>query len=567
MQPILTPCRHVSMKYIVSHFRFPFCITILLFAIFNVSAQKVLNGTVKDAQHRPISYCSIGIRNMKIAAIANENGNFKLTIPDSLSSSDLIFSAVGFMDKHLSPKQISMFKDGTVVTLEEKIFEMPQIVIKGTKLKEKVIGQKSRPMITFSKMFDQNVPSVEQGNIFEIYEQSVLKAYNFYIIPSSKFAAITLKLNLYTVKDNLPDSSLLRQNIIYRTATKGWQHIDLSSYQLNLNGMDKIAVTIQLVAHQSDTANNFVFGISAKKTLSKDLLFRYQSQGNWEINAGTFIANLELKYAKENRKTKTTTQKEVEDTAEMKTLVSFYQHKKAAAQSGYGRNKQGRFIDIGNAKIYVEEYGKGEPLLLLHGNNGSIADFYLQIPSLAKHFKVIAIDTRGQGRSTDLSNDPYSYDRFAEDLHQITAKLRLEKVNIVGWSDGGNTALSFNIRYPEMVNKVITIGANLNPSGIQDSLIAVFKEKLRTDSQKNNRLLKLMLEHPHITAAQIKLIQNPVLVVAGSDDVIKPEHTRFIAEEIRKAKLEIIPDATHYVPFEQPRQLNQTIIDFLTDLR
>lgn len=566
MQPFLKRCRLASMKNAILQLKGLIFTTSLLISFFNVNAQKLINGVVKDAQQRPVSYCSIGIRNKNIATVADENGRFKLFIPESVSGHNLIFSAVGFVDKQLSPKEISMLKDGEAITLKEKIFEIPELVIKGTKLKDKTVGQQSRPMITFSKMFDQNVPSVEQGNIFEIYNQSLLKAYNFYIIPSSKFTAITLKLNLYAVKNNLPDTSLLRQNITYRATTTGWQHIDLSPYQLSFNGLNKVAVTLQLVAHQVDSANNFIFGISAKKTLSKDLLFRYQSQGTWESYAGTFIANLELKYSNDGDKPKTTMEKETENTPEMKMLVDFYQHREAAAKSGYGRNKKGKFVDIGNAKIYTEEYGQGEPLLLLHGNNGGIADFYLQIPSLAKHFRVIAIDTRGQGRSTDLSTDPYSYDDFARDLYRVTAELELKKVNIVGWSDGGNTALSFNLMYPEMVKKVVTIGANLNPSGVKDSLIAVFKKQLETDSQKNSRLVRLMLEHPNIKAAQLKLIQNPVLVIAGGDDVIKPEHTRFIAEQISRAKLEIIPDATHYVPFEQSRQLNQTIVDFLKDV-
>ena len=551
------------MKNITIHIKYLFFSVVFLLFVPSAGAQKVFSGIVKDAQQHPIAYCSIGIKNSKVATVANEHGGFKLIIPDSLVNSNLIFSAIGFINKQLSPNEINTLKDGVIITLQEKIFDIPEVVIKGTKLKDKIVGQQTRPMITFSKMFDQHVPSIEQGNVFDVYEQNVLKAYNFYIMPSSKFTAITLKLNLYTVKNNLPDSSLLRQNISYKATTTGWQRIDLSPYQLTFNGIAKIAATLQLVAHQADSTNNFVFGISAKKTLSKDLLFRYQSQGSWESNAGTFIANLELKYNKEAGKAKKPSDKMVEDTSEMKILAYYYQHKAASLKSGYGKNKKGRFIYLGDAKIYTEEYGEGEPLLLLHGNNGNIADFYLQIPILAKHFKVIAMDTRGQGRSTDLSTSSYSYDGFAKDLHKITTELGFKKVNIVGWSDGGNTALSFNLAYPEMVKKIVTIGANLKPSGVKDSLIAVFKKQLETDNLQNHRLIKLMLEHPNIDVAQLKLIRNPVLVIAGSDDVIKPSHTKLIADQISGAKLEIIPNATHYVPFEQPRQLNKAILDFL----
>lgn len=537
-------------------------VTFLVF-LFSAKAQRTFEGTVKDSQQNHIPYCSIGIKNSKVATVANENGTFKLMVPDSLASSNIIFSAIGFFDRQIPQKEM---KAGAVVELKEKVFSINEVVIKGTKLKEKTVGQQSRPMITFSKMFDQNIPSIEQGNIYEIYERTILKGYNFYIIPSSKFSSITLKLNIYTVKNNLPDSSVLRQNITYKATTTGWQHIDLAPYNLNFDGLAKIAVTLQLVNHTPDSNNAFVFGVSAKKTLSKDLLFRYQSQGNWESNAGTFIANLDLKYNNDRQKTNSPAPSAIEESPEVKMLANYYRNKEAAKKSGYGKNKKGKYIDLGDAKIYTEEYGEGEPLLMLHGNNGSIEDFYRQIPFFAKHFRVIAIDTRGQGRSTDLSSGAYSYDGFSSDLYKIINSLALQKVNIIGWSDGGNTALTFNLAHPEAVNKIIAIGANLEPAGVKDSLINTFKKQLSADSlPRNHRLIRLMLEYPHITSQQLQSIDNPVLVIAGSDDVIKPEHTQLIADKIKKSQLQIIPNATHYVPFEQPDQLNKIMLNFLKE--
>lgn len=533
-----------------------------LFTLFNANAQHILTGSIKDTQQHPVPYCSIGIKNSRIATVASEDGSFKLVIPDSLTGSSVTFSAIGFVDLQLQQNE---FKRGMVITLKEKVFDMAEVRIKGTKLKERIVGQQSRPMITFSKMFDKNVPSIEQGNIFEIYNRTVLKAYNFYIMPSSRFSAITLKLNVYTVKNNLPDSNVLRKNITYRTTTTGWQHIDLAAHQLSFDGLDKIAVTLQLVAYAPDSSNNFVFGVSAKKTVAKDLLFRYQSQGNWESNAGTFIANLDLKYSKEAGKPELADKPSAAEKPEITALANYYRYKQAAQQSEYGKSKNGKYIDLGDARIYTEAYGKGEPLVLLHGNNGSIADFYQQIPAFAKHFRVIAIDTRGQGRSTDLSSGAYSYDGFANDLYKVLAALELKKVNIVGWSDGGNTALSFNIIHPELVNNIVTIGANLDPSGVADSLLTAFSNQLKAQSPpKNPRLISLMLEQPHITTKQLQQIANPVLVIAGSDDVIKPAHTRLIAANISKSQLHIIPNSTHFVPFEKPEDLNKVILDFLS---
>ncbi|WP_406827112.1 alpha/beta fold hydrolase [Pedobacter sp. KACC 23697] len=537
---------------------------VALFIFINANAQYVLTGVVKDFNQQPVPHCSVGIKNSKVGTVAGGDGMFKLVIPDSLAESPVIFSAIGFTDRQIGHQE---FKPGMVVKLNEKVFEMAEVLIKGTKMKEQMVGQRSRPMITFSRMFDKNVPSIEQGNIFEIYNQTILKAYNFYIIPSSKYASITLKLNVYTVKNNIPDSNLLRKLITFRTTSVGWQSINLAPYHLNFEGLDRIAVTLQLVDYVPDSSTNFIFGVSAKKTLAKDLLFRYQNQGNWETSSGTFIANLDIKYDKDVNKPKVQEDLLAENSPDVTLLANYHQYKQASFKSGYGRNKKGSYVDVGDAKIYTEQYGKGETLVLLHGNNGSISDFYRQIPFFEQHFRVIALDTRGQGRSTDLSVEPYSYDKFADDLYQVLKALDLKKVNVIGWSDGGNTALSFNLAHPDMVSKIVTIGANLDPSGVSDSLMASFKNQLLAKSPaQNSRLIKLMIAQPNMPPMQLRQIENPVLVIAGSNDVIKAEHTRLIAANIGKSQLAIIPDATHYVPFEKPGYLNKLILNFLIPL-
>jgi len=326
--------------------------------------------------------------------------------------------------------------------------------------------------------------------------------------------------------------------------------------------VDKIAVTLQLVDYKKLAQEDFVFGVSAKKSLAKDLLFRYQSQGNWEASAGVFIANLDILYSKD--KLTINEEKPEEIDAKTKELISYYQHKESAKKSIYGKNKSGKYIDINDAKIYYEEYGQGEPLIFLHGNNGSIEDFYQQIPFFAKHYRVIILDTRGQGRSTDLTNTPYTYEEFSNDLLQVIQKLNLKKVNLVGWSDGGNTALIFNTQHPELVNKIITIGAVLNPNGVSEELIENLKSLVNRSSENTNlRLIKLMLNEPNITKLELNKIQNPVLVIAGEKDEVIENHTKEIQQNISKAELLVIPNSTHYVPFEQPKILNEAILKFL----
>ncbi len=528
----------------------------------SIKAQTTIEGTVKNKDNDFIPYCSIGIKNTKIGTITNEKGTYKISVPDSLKNSEIVFSSVGYFDKVVSAKELLANRH---IVLDYKATILDAVVVSAKKMKEKIIGQKSRPFLTFSRMFDKNVPTVEQGNIFEVYQKTRLESYNFYIIPSSKYGQITLKLNIYNLKNDKPDQSLLKENIIYKTTTIGWQNIDLSKYKLLFKGLDKIAITLQLVDYTPLANTEFVFGVSAKKSLSKNLLFRYQSQGNWEASEGSFISNINISYDKSAGEKEILEAQENEPETDMntKTLIDVYKSREKALKTNYGKSKEGKYVDLGDAKIYYEEYGKGEPLILMHGNNGSIADFYQQIPFFSKYYRVIAIDTRGQGRSTDLTKKEYSYQEFAADLLKITQQLKLDKVNILGWSDGGNTGLIFNAEHPELVAKLITIGANLNPLGVKEEIINTFKQQLSANAGKDQRLVKLMLDHPNMTAEQLAKIKNPTLIIAGANDVIKEEHTKSIHNFIKNSELQIIPNATHYVPFEQPEKLNELVLKFL----
>jgi pimeloyl-ACP methyl ester carboxylesterase len=540
-------------------YKYFFAITLII--SLNCKAQTIIEGNVKSIDNVMVSYCSIGIKDTKLGTITDENGKYKFEIPYNLNNKEIVFSSVGYNDKIISIADLKVFNN---IILEYKTTNLNEVVISSNKMKEKVIGQKTRPFLTFSKMFDKNVPTIEQGSFFPVYQRTRLKSYNYHIIPSSKFKQITLKLNIYSVKNNVPDKSLLDENIIYKTSSTGWQNIDLSKYKLVFNHLDMIAVTLQLVDYEPLENSEFIFGVSAKKTLSKNLLFRYQSQGIWELNAGGFISNLEIGYTK-NKDEKDIIEEDIniEDNSKTKTLIEVYKNREKALKTNYGKNKDGKYIDLENAKIYYEEYGKGHPLLLLHGNGGSISDFYQQIPFLSKHYRVIAIDTRGQGKSTDLTTEDYTYEEFAHDLYKVIQYLNLEKMSIIGWSDGGNTGFIFNSEHPELVGKLITIGANLNPSGVSENILNDLKKQISENEAGNQRLIKLMLNQPDITSKQLSHINNSVLIIAGSDDVIKEEHTKEIHKLIQDSELEIIQNATHYAPFEQPKKLNELLLEFL----
>ena len=237
----------------------------------------------------------------------------------------------------------------------------------------------------------------------------------------------------------------------------------------------------------------------------------------------------------------------------------------------YGNNDStGKYAYVNGINIYYEIYGQGEPLLLLHGNSSSISLFEKQIPELSKNFKVIAVDTRGQGKSGD-DGKTYTYDLFADDMAALLDHLHLDSVNIVGWSDGGNTGLIMAMKYPVKVRKLVTMGANvfIDHSVVDNSVFKILNKEKRElkddtlyDSRNRLRLINLLLTEPRHSFEELKAIRCPVLVVAGEKDLIKEQHTKSIAANIPKSTLMIVPKATHYFPSEDPKAFNKAVIKY-----
>lgn len=241
----------------------------------------------------------------------------------------------------------------------------------------------------------------------------------------------------------------------------------------------------------------------------------------------------------------------------------------------YGSNRAaGKYVSSNGVRIYYETYGEGEPLLLLHGNGGSINSFAGQIPEFARKYKVIAVDTRGQGNSIDTTTLHFSYDLFAADIKNLLDTLQLKQVNIVGWSDGGNTGLILAAQHPVYVKQLVTMGANLNPSdtAVQKKVLTKTRKdikKLRamptTANKVTERLLEMLLQEPHILAEDLGKITARTLVMAGSEDLVREDHTRFIADHIPHASLIILKGQTHFVPEENAPVFNKTVLDFLSE--
>lgn len=245
----------------------------------------------------------------------------------------------------------------------------------------------------------------------------------------------------------------------------------------------------------------------------------------------------------------------------------------------YGNNSSiGKYIQVNDIKMYYEIYGKGEPLLLIHGNKTGIKGWSPQIESFKKHYKVIAIDCRGRGNS-ELGKDSLSYTQQAKDISVFIEKMKLDSVNIVGKSDGGIIGILLGIHYPKHIKKIVAFGSNMQPdsTALYPETIAEIKaerihaEKMLAlkDTSKNWKIEYLrnrMMEHqPNITAEDLHKITVPVLVMSCDRDVIKEEHTFFIYKNIKNSNLSIFPGEVHGVTRKNPELFNSTVIKFLKE--
>lgn len=228
------------------------------------------------------------------------------------------------------------------------------------------------------------------------------------------------------------------------------------------------------------------------------------------------------------------------------------------AMAGCAQGREEQYVDVNGVSLAYVQQGEGEPLILLHGGGGSWHSFDHVIDRLSETFTVYAIDSRGQGKSSAVSE--YNYQDMADDVAAFINEQQLDHPALYGFSDGGIVGLILASQHPDLLSKLMVSGANADPSGIADEDRAAME---RSYSVTGDGLLKMELTQPHLTAEDLNRIRIPVLVTAGSDDMIKESHTRFIAESIPGSRLEILQGETHTSYVLESTQVADLIEDFL----
>ena len=221
-------------------------------------------------------------------------------------------------------------------------------------------------------------------------------------------------------------------------------------------------------------------------------------------------------------------------------------------------------------ELYYQEKGSGEPFILLHGNGENSGYFEKQIDYFKGQYRVIALDTRGHGKSP-RGDAPFTIEQFACDLYDFLKIHRIEKAIILGFSDGANIAMRFALKHSNMVKALILNGGNLNSKGVKRTTqipieigykIAKHFADRAPAAKTNAEMLGLMVNGPDIEQTELSRLAVPTLVICGTKDMIREQHTREIAAAIANSKLAIIK-GNHFIANKQAEAFNQAVESFL----
>lgn len=197
-------------------------------------------------------------------------------------------------------------------------------------------------------------------------------------------------------------------------------------------------------------------------------------------------------------------------------------------------------IKVNNVELYYEKYGKGKPIILIHGNQETHEIFDKLIEKLKTNYEVYAIDSRCHGKSENPKE--ISYDLMCEDLILFINKLNIEKPIIYGFSDGGIVGLLVAIKAPTILSSLVISGANITPNAFRKIDFLLTKLAYMFTRSK---YIKMMLTEPNISNEELGKIKIPVHILAGENDVIKLDHTMLIKNNIPNSTLEIIENENH----------------------
>lgn len=253
---------------------------------------------------------------------------------------------------------------------------------------------------------------------------------------------------------------------------------------------------------------------------------------------------------------------------------------------------QAKYADINGTRMYYDVSGWGTPVVMLHGGYADSDMWDIESFLLSFKYKVIRLDSRGHGRTSD-TNAPITYEQMADDTLALLDKLNISRAHFVGWSDGAVIASHIAANAPARVNQLVLIGAAyqsdayiplfswlMNDQALFNGFIdATFGQKYQNTSptpdywpifrDKLYNLWQTPCYFANATPEQclesLQSISAPTLVVAGELEIVDISHTQAVAATIPGAELKIVPLAGHFMPIARPFLTTDIIKKFLNN--
>lgn len=243
----------------------------------------------------------------------------------------------------------------------------------------------------------------------------------------------------------------------------------------------------------------------------------------------------------------------------------------------------GEYADLPGVRTWYETEGTGDPLVLLHGGFCTNDTWGAQRADLAAAYRVLLPERRAHGHTADVAG-PLTYQDMAEDTVAFLEQVVEGPAHLVGWSDGGVVALLVAMARPDLVRKVVAIGATFRPGfecfvepSMLDAMtpegpdLAFFRELYEPVAPDGAghwpvvaaKVIDMWRTQPTLTTEELAQVAAPTLVMAGDDDLMTPEHTIALYRAIPDAQLAIVPGASHLVPLEKAALVNRLILDHL----
>jgi len=240
---------------------------------------------------------------------------------------------------------------------------------------------------------------------------------------------------------------------------------------------------------------------------------------------------------------------------------------------------EGKYAEVNGLKMYYEVHGAGKPLLLLHGAFGWAVNY----PPLAKDRQIIAVELQGHGHTADIDR-PLSFEQMADDAAALVKQLKIEQVDVFGYSMGGNVGLALAIRHPNLVRRLAINGSTYGrieeafdaesfkqfkslPDDFAPPVLKGPYDKVAPDPKHwpvlVAKIKKMELDFKGFSRDDLKSIKAPVLITLGDRDSVRVEHVVEMYRLVPNSRLAIFPGGDHFLIFTNPERLLTPVAEFL----